>query len=335
MKIDLKKAYDSIEWKFIEQMLIALRFPPQMVTWIMGKRGIRQGDPMSPLIFTICMEYLSRILDVVTDKGDRGSIKVLLKAFVTFSSVSGLEMNCDKSNIYFNGVSQAEIDYVLRISGFKAGQFPFRYRDSISYKCMAIGDCTRLVEKSVLSQLHVYWSRIFVIPATVIDRITTICRNFLWSASDKYGRTPAVSWESVCTAKKHGGLGVVNSRKWNLAMIGKYTWWLACKSDHLWIRWVNHIYMKGEDWKHYEPSQNTSWTWRMICKVKNILKAGYVHNNWALCSVFYTINALVIGGFKDQWLRLNGYHSLVYSVEWLLFSTLYGSAGTYVVLSIG
>ncbi|XP_074300324.1 putative mitochondrial protein AtMg01250 [Silene latifolia] len=176
MKIDLKKVYDSIEWKFIVQMLLALRFPPQMITWIMvcvsspwftislngssfgyfqGEKGIRQGDPISPLIFTICMEYLSRILVVVTDKmdfnfhplcrpmklnhlsfaddllmfcrGDRESIKVLLKAFVTFSSVSGLEMNCDKSNIYFNGVCQAEIDYVLRISGFKSGQFPFRY----------------------------------------------------------------------------------------------------------------------------------------------------------------------------------------------------------------
>ncbi|XP_074266132.1 uncharacterized protein LOC141588598 [Silene latifolia] len=184
---------------------------------------------------------------------------------------------------------------------------------------MAIGDCTRLVEKvvarirgwgarklsytgrlvlvqSVLSQLHVYWSRIFVIPATVIDRITTICRNFLWSASISMANSP-YHGSLFVFAKKHGGLGVVNSRKWNLAMIGKYTWWLACKSDHLWIKWVNHIYMKGVDWKHYEPSQNTSWTWRMICKVKNIRKFGYVHNNWATANGVYTINA----GY--QWLQ--------------------------------
>ncbi|XP_074316134.1 uncharacterized protein LOC141652515 [Silene latifolia] len=200
----------------------------------------------------------SGLLPVAT--GDRISIKVLLRAFATFSFISGLEMNCDKSEIYFNGMNQGEVDYVLSISGFKEGSFPFRYLGiPISYKRMAIGDCTRLVEKvvsklrswgakklsysgrlvliqAVLSQLHVYWTRIFVIPATVLDRITAICRNYLWSGSEQYGRTFSVAWDSLCTEKKFGGLGLVNCRLWNQALIGKYTWWLACKSDHLWIK---------------------------------------------------------------------------------------------------
>ncbi|XP_074305057.1 putative mitochondrial protein AtMg01250 [Silene latifolia] len=146
--------------------------------YFQGKRGIRQGDPMSPLLFTLCMEYLSRRITKVISRvefnyhplyrplklnhlcfaddllmfcrGNRTSIKVLLRAFATFSYSSGLEMNNEKSDIYFNGIAQGEVDYILRISVFKAGIFRFRYLGiPISYKIMGIEDCTRLVEKVV------------------------------------------------------------------------------------------------------------------------------------------------------------------------------------------
>ena len=88
LKIDLRKAYDTLKWDFIKDMLISLNFPSHFIKIVMicicttqfslilngspmplfkSKRGIRQGDPMSPLIFVICMEYLSKLLKVVGD----------------------------------------------------------------------------------------------------------------------------------------------------------------------------------------------------------------------------------------------------------------------------
>ncbi|XP_060217048.1 uncharacterized protein LOC132644468 [Lycium barbarum] len=86
IKINLKKAYDTVEWAFVKEMMHALNFPYQFIRWTMacittpqftiaingglygcinGRRGLRQGDPISPLIFVICMEYFTRIMKVV------------------------------------------------------------------------------------------------------------------------------------------------------------------------------------------------------------------------------------------------------------------------------
>lgn len=86
MKIDLRKAYDSVKWDFIDDLLKGFCFPEKFRYWIKkcirtttfsisctgslywhfkGTRGIRQGDPISPLIFVMVMEYLSRTLKLL------------------------------------------------------------------------------------------------------------------------------------------------------------------------------------------------------------------------------------------------------------------------------
>jgi len=83
IKVDLSKAYDSLEWNFIRDKLVYFQIPPILRDLIMScitactmqvlwnsqpgyrfqpSRGIRQGDSLSPYIFTLCMERLSRLI---------------------------------------------------------------------------------------------------------------------------------------------------------------------------------------------------------------------------------------------------------------------------------
>ncbi|XP_074283952.1 uncharacterized protein LOC141608506 [Silene latifolia] len=130
-----------------------------------------------------------------------------------------------------------------------------------------------------MSTIHTYWSQIFVLPIGVMDRIQALCRNFLWEGSDKYSKAPLVSWNVLCNSKDHGGLGLIDSKQWNVVAIGKLVWWLETKQDHLWIRWVDNIYLKGKDWMVYEPTAYSSWSWRKICEVNNVFKPGFIQGN--------------------------------------------------------
>ncbi|XP_074304929.1 uncharacterized protein LOC141639780 [Silene latifolia] len=237
-------------------------------------------------------------------KGDVKSIMLLLRAFATFSATSGLKVNAAKSEVVFSGVPTDVRSDILQISGFKEGALPFRYLGiPIQLGRLTKQDCNILVERivarirgmgarklsyvgrltlvnSVLNTLHNYWGSIFLIPITVVQKIVNVCRNYFWDGGTDYQKAPLVAWHKVCCCKSEGGLGVKNAENWNIATVGKLVDWIYKKADRLWVLWIDHVYLKGQDWHTYTPPSDSNWNWRNICKVRGLLSAGYMNNVW-------------------------------------------------------
>lgn len=87
-KIDLEKAYDRISWSFLEKCLDSFKFDKNWIKLVMScvtqgetsilwngeplqplsnERGLREGDPFSPYLFVLCLEYLSNFINEVVD----------------------------------------------------------------------------------------------------------------------------------------------------------------------------------------------------------------------------------------------------------------------------
>ena len=97
LKLDMRKAYDRVEWRYLEAIMLKLGFSRAWVALIMRlvssvsfsvlfngapqeefrpTRGIRQGDPISPYLFLLAAEGLS----------------CLLKSFDQSSALNGLKV---------------------------------------------------------------------------------------------------------------------------------------------------------------------------------------------------------------------------------------------------
>jgi hypothetical protein len=97
VKLDMSKAYDRVEWGFLEKMMRRLGFHDKWVRLIMlcitsvkyqfkvngectdmiyPQRGLRQGDPLSPYLFLLCAEGFSALLNRAEADGSLQGIKV-------------------------------------------------------------------------------------------------------------------------------------------------------------------------------------------------------------------------------------------------------------------
>ncbi|XP_062114171.1 uncharacterized protein LOC133825211 [Humulus lupulus] len=217
IKIDISKAYDTVDWWFVGDLLSELCFPEKFIKWIMSC--------LTNTSYLFLMNGRVQNDVLLFCKGNLASVQVLREALEEFSLVSGLVINTNKSHVYFGGT-------------------PADQRN--------------------------YWMGIFILPQSIIKDIEKLCRSFLWGVNGNRNKIHLASWNKVCLPKAYGGLGFRNGLAWNKAIFSKYIWAITERPDLLWVKWINAVYLKGTSFWSYQVSQDSSWYWKKLCKLREV-----------------------------------------------------------------
>ena len=178
IKVDLERKFNRMEWSFIHKVLQAFKFPQNLIRMIMScvtttrisilfnggalepftpSRGLRQGDPLSPYLFILCMEYLGHLIEQKCTEGvwkpliasrdnvsishlffvdelllfakiDEEACEVNLEILRIFCNESGQKVSLEKSRIYFSPNVEAETrDEVCERLGIRATSMIGKY----------------------------------------------------------------------------------------------------------------------------------------------------------------------------------------------------------------
>ncbi|GAU47276.1 hypothetical protein TSUD_94650 [Trifolium subterraneum] len=177
-KVDFEKAYDSVDWGYLDAVMGRMSFPVLWRKWIKEcvctatasvlvngsptdefplKRGLRQRDPLSPLLFLVFAEGLHVLMQAMVENhffsgysvGMQNSVSVshlqfaddtlllgtkswanvraMRETLVLFETMSSLKVNFSKSMLVGVNISDTWLHAAATALRCKVGKIPFIY----------------------------------------------------------------------------------------------------------------------------------------------------------------------------------------------------------------
>ncbi|XP_035546530.1 uncharacterized protein LOC118348600 [Juglans regia] len=295
----MAKAYDSVDWNFFIHVMEAAGFSSLVCNLVrrcisspwfsvvmngvpISGRGLQPGDLISPYLFIMVEEILSRLLkkkfhegkivvfsqpkdsslvshllyadDIVISNGNKASLRSISQTPELYESWSGQRVSKEKSSIIFSKhIPISRRRSVLRLTGFTEGTLPFKY----------LG--------------------VPMVPKSIICSINKSMSNFFWGYKDGRPKKYWRSRDSTCKPVQEGGIGLRNLMVVEKALHMKLAWKLLTKQS-LWSNFFKAKYVRKNRISLIDGSKVSSF-WKSIlkCLLGIVNNSKWKSFNNALC----------------------------------------------------
>ncbi|PWA65154.1 hypothetical protein CTI12_AA306500 [Artemisia annua] len=318
LKLDLNKAFDRVEWDFLIATLRKLGFGDAWCKWVLAcissyemdlmingdsigtikpSRVIHQGDPMSPYLFIIVADVLSRLINNAMQNSILTGIKMsrncpvishiffaddslfflkakisecdyLLELINRYCEASGQRINFSKSEVMFspNTPMNEQTELCSRLGVLKKMQ---------GWKNKLLSQAGReVLIKSVIQSIHSYTMQCYMLPKGFLQKLLVHIKRFFWSGDAHERHIHWLSWEHISQSKDRGGLGFRDLSCFNLALLAKQGWRHIMNPGSFWCRVLKGIYFPHSDFPMASKDSRPSWLWQSLLQGRDLLLHG-------------------------------------------------------------
>lgn len=324
IKVDITKAFDTLSWEFLFSCLEGLHLPQRFIRQIKacictssymvgyngsvhgffkGKRGLRQGDPLSPYLFVIAMNCLSHMLNkaarqnrfnyhtscastklthlsfaddlLIFIDGSIDFVQQVLQVLKEFENRSGLAVSMQKTSFYASGLTPSETDLIQASTGMALGSLPFRYLGvPLNSRKLSLTNCEPLIHQiktrfSSWSVKSLSFSGRLLLIKTVIAGVTTF-----WCSAYVLPKACVDRINSLCSMFPwKGNIEGLNSARvsWETVVLTKRQGGLGVKDLYTWNKACTLRLL----WLLFFRPDSVWVQW-----FKEVILKGSVHNYW-------------------------------------------------------
>nr|XP_016500330.1 PREDICTED: uncharacterized protein LOC107818794 [Nicotiana tabacum] len=224
--------------------------------------GVKQGDPLSPALFILSDEVLSKSLNkLFEDKSYMGfgmpkwsdplnhlayaddtiiftsahlpSLSKIMAVLENYEKISSQMINKDKSSYYMHSkVANRLFQVVGAITGFARE------------KLLSFGGKATLIS-SVLQSIPVHMLSVLDPLNNILEHLHKTFARFFWSTKEEGISRHWASWQTLCLTKEEGGLGFRSLHDVSRALFAKL-WWRFGTIKSLWSNFMWNKYCRKE-----------------------------------------------------------------------------------------
>lgn len=209
-------------------------------------RGLRQDDPLSPYLFILAFNALSRLISSAQQQS-------LISGFKLARFAPSL------THIFF--ADDAILQYLKdRIFGKLEGR-----------KGSLLNQAGKeVLIKSIIQAIPSYIMFILRLPKNFCKAITSAISNFWWRSNQRSKGIHWKKWETMCNSKSMGGLGFRNFHHLNSSLLSKQAWRMHLKPNAYWALTLKSIYCERADLWTVNSKTGDSWVWKRLLHGRDI-----------------------------------------------------------------
>ncbi|KAL0288031.1 UNVERIFIED_CONTAM: putative ribonuclease H protein [Sesamum radiatum] len=259
LKVDLRKAYDTVEWDFLSACYKCLDFRA-FIGWVeecvttpmfsvcingnphgflQGFQGVKTRGSDVPVL--VRSDNGGPAVDMTSSSSvkDVASVRVFRHGLAEFAKLSGLHANPQKSQLI------SPVQHRMSGNNYLQHYISRRVTFPSGWESIQLSFAGRLqLIKSVLMSLNVYWANGLHITERGHQRGGKKMRTFLWKGNSAVGY-PKVAWSVVCKPIEEGGQGIRDILALNKALMSRHLWnVIQNNQSSIWVKWIAHTRLR-------------------------------------------------------------------------------------------